>query len=132
MSNANVYQLNHHDGQGWKVIDEPHLRERLGSSWEYAEWCFDQGKSASVRSVEYRRVAARPPQICIEVERRGHIYFFSRRRGETLDVAAQPITRDRAMQLVENNPGGEGEAVFDAAPGNWTYTAVFRLEEVEG
>jgi len=131
MSNANVYQLNHHDGQGWRVINEANLRERLGSSWEYAEWCFDQGKSASVRSVEYRRVAARPPQIRIEVERRVHVYFFSRHRGETLDVAAQPISRDRAMQLVENNPGGEGEAVFDVASCNWTYTAVFRLEEME-
>lgn len=54
-ANANVYQLNYHDGHGWHVINEATLRQRLGPSWEYAEWCFDQGKSASVRSVEYRR-----------------------------------------------------------------------------
>ncbi len=131
-ANANVYQLNYHDGHGWHVINEATLRQRLGPSWEYAEWCFDQGKSVSVRSVEYRRVAARPPQIRIEVERRGHTYFFSRHRGETLDVAAQPVSRERALQLVENNPDGEGEAVFDAAPCIWTYTAVVRPEEVGG
>lgn len=131
MSNTNVYQLNYHDGHGWQVLDEENLRKRLGSSWDYAEWCFNRGKPVSVRNVEYRRVAARSSRICIEVERRGHLYLFSRFRGDTPDVAAQPVTRERAMQLVEYNPGGEGKAVFDPTPCDWVYTAVFRLEEVD-
>ena len=125
----NVYQVNFHEGDGWQIIDEAAIKARVGTSWDYMVWRFDQGETASVRHVEYRRVAARPTQLTVKVNRKGHLYFYSRFRGEVPDVAGQPITRDRAMMLVENNPGGEGVADFSSDPREWEYTAVIRLEE---
>lgn len=130
MSNANVYQVNFHEGDGWQIIDESVIQQRVGSSWDYMVWQFDQGQTASVRGVEYRRVASRPAQVRVEVERRGYSYYYSRYRDGSPDVAGQPISISRARQLIENNPGGNGRPDFGSEVCAWVYTAVVRLEEV--
>lgn len=138
MSNSKIYQVNYHDGDGWQAIDEAAIKQRVGQSWDYLCWCFERGETAAVRHVEYRLVSGE--QICIKVTRKGGLFYYARYQGEISDVLDLPITRDRAIQLVELNPGGEMK-MDEAKGGNqppfsdtyleWVYTAVMQ-PELEG
>lgn len=126
-----LYQVNYHDGGGWKVIPRQKLVERMGAAFTYAEWLFDQGQTMAQSHVGYRRVRVAPPMAEIIVSRDGHFYRYTRILNGRPDVVDRPIGKELAQDIAGNNPGGDGRPDFGPEPCSWEYTAVIALEEIE-
>lgn len=63
----------------------------------------------------------------ITITRNQHHYIMSLERGQETVAKNRPITRNRAIEIVEENPDGRGNTCFSTQPCNWVWWA-----ELEG
>lgn len=64
----------------------------------------------------------------ITIVRNQHHYLMSLERGQETAAKNRPITRNRAIEIVDENPDGKGNASFTTQPCNWTWQAEIETE----
>lgn len=64
----------------------------------------------------------------ITITRNQHHYIMSLERGQVEAAKNRPITRNRAIEIVDENPEGKGNACFSTQPCNWTWQVEIEAE----